>query len=228
MAVKAINDWLNGSRNYSDGVALYSIHGKSNVLKRLFVRSENAYNVAKLAEELEGINLTTSVPVVVSKPNPSGKKRDIFNIKSFQPKQEHTIAPVDLTTAPLELKRLDQERRLKFQQAAELKSALDNGQFRTKAERLKALIIIHENFYGNRGIQEIWRRIDYWRKHGQFVPFSDKEVLEPIDRNKVHKRLMTVRTYETRYRNNPEKKHLFEKYRAERIELEQQLMENGK
>lgn len=229
MAVKAINDWLNGNRNYSEGVTLYSHHGKSAVLKKLFA-SQNPYTEKKLAEELDAINRAAPAPTIAAKPNRSGKKRDLFKLSNFKQKEEHAFQPVDLSNAPKGLQELDALRKAKFQQAAELKSAMDNGKFRSDAKRLEAIITIQDNFYGYKGIQQIWQRIDYWKKWGHFIPFGDEEAKESgreMTPNEARKRLMSVRTYESRYRNKPDKKELFDQYYAERLHLEQILKDHG-
>jgi hypothetical protein len=230
MAKEAINDWLNGSRNYSEGVELYTKHGASAVLKDLFAKSQNSYTERKLAEELEKINISTPAPAIAAKPNPSGRKRDLLNISAFKPKEEHTFKPVDLSTAPKGLQELDALRKAKFQQAAELKSQLDNDVFKTDEERLEAIITIQDNFYGYKGIQEIWKRIDYWKKWGHFIPFGDDatEDSKQMTIDEARKRLMSVRTYESRYKKKPDKQELYNQYHAERLHLEQILMDHGK
>lgn len=227
MAIKAVNDWLNGERNYTEGAALYKRYGSSKVLADLFAKSQNTYTQRKLLQELEQLNqqhVPEPAPVAV----PCGRrKRDIMRLSSFQTKEQNTFKPVDLTNAPLALQNLDKRRRSLFQQAAEIKAALDAGQFTTQHERYMAVKTIDENFYGHRGIQQIWQRIDFWNKHGRFVLFTAAKASAPVNTTELHKRLTTVRTYLSKYKGKPDKATLYDKYLLEQQELEQQLMDNG-
>lgn len=228
MAIKAINSWLNGERNYSEGTRLYKQYGSSKVLANLFAQSQNVYTEKKLLQELQKLNEATEpqpVPVVAAQPKL--RQKDIMRISSFKPKkQQQTFVPVDLSNAPKALQNLDQRRRQLFQQAAEVKAALDADQFTTPEERYKAVKLIDDNFYGHRGIQQIWQRIDFWQKYGRFIPFHATKPTKPVDREALHKRLTTVRTYLSRYKKkgNAEK---YEEYLKELLDIEQKLIDNG-
>lgn len=228
MAIKAINSWLNGERNYTEGTRLYKQYGSSKVLANLFAQSQNVYTEKKLLQELQKLNEATEpqpVPVVAAQPKL--RQKDIMRLSTFQPKkQQHTFVPVDLSNAPKALQNLDQRRRQLFQQAAEVKAALDADQFTTAEERYKAVKLIDENFYGHRGIQQIWQRIDFWQKYGRFIPFHATKPTKPVDREALHKRLTTVRTYLSRYKKkgNAEK---YEEYLKELLDIEQKLIDNG-
>lgn len=228
MAIKAVNNWLNGAKDYTEGVSLYKQYGSSKVLLNLFTQSQNSYTEKKLLQEMQKLN-EQSAPVLmpVAAVKPKLRKKDLMRLSSFKPKQQHTFTPADLTNAPKALQHLDQRRRQLFQQAAEVKAALDNGQFKTAAERYEAVKLIDENFYGFRGIQQIWQRIDYWRKHGRFVPFQATKPTKPVNREELHKRLTTVRTYVSRYKRKPGGHELHQQYLNEANEIEAKLLDNG-
>lgn len=228
MAIKAVNSWLNGERNYQKGVQLFKQYGSSKVLADLFASSQNTYTEKKLLQEMQKLNACNEAQAVpVAANQPKKRKKDLLRLSAFKQKQENTFQPVDLTNAPKALQNLDKRRRQLFQQAAEIKAALDAGQFTTSAERYQAVKTIDENFYGHRGIQQIWKRIDFWKNHGRFIPFHANKPKQPVNRTDLHKRLITVRTYLSRYRDKPEKAHLFEQYTKELLDLEQKLMDNA-
>lgn len=228
MAIKAVNNWLNGAKDYTEGVKLYKQYGSSKVLLDLFTQSQNSYTEKKLLQELQTLNeYSAPITVPVAAVQPKLRKKDIMRLSTFKPKQKHTVAAVDLTNAPKALQHLDQRRRQLFQQAAEVKAALDNGQFKTPAERYEAVKLIDDNFYGYRGIQQIWQRIDYWRKFGRFIPFQATKPTKPVNREELHKRLTTVRTYVSRYKNKPGKHQLHLQYLNEAQEIEAKLLDNG-
>jgi hypothetical protein len=228
MAIKAVNNWLNGERNYTKGAQLYKQYGSSNVLADLFAKSQNTYTERKLLEELQKLNASNAPqPVEVAAIKPKARKKDLMRLAAFKRKKPPTFTPADLTNAPKSLQNLEQRRRQLFQQAAEVKAALSAGEFKTPEERYKAVKLIDANFYGHRGIQQIWQRIDFWQQHGRFIPFHASKPTKPVNREALHKRLTTVRTYVSRYKDKPDKYELHEKYMQELMDIEQQLMDNG-
>ncbi len=225
MAIIAVNDWLNGNRNYEVGVSLYKRHGTNQVFKNLFASSQNPYTVTKLAELLQEINEASAPPDTLPKGNTA--KRKPTALKAFQPKEENSFQAVDLSNAPKGLQALDKLRKQLFQQAATEKERLSAGYYRTESERFEALKVIHSNFYGFKGIQDIWKRIDYWVAHGHFIPFTATAPIQPISRDELIEKRNNVRTYLSRYRNKPEKKALYDKYQNELLEIEQKLLDNA-
>lgn len=227
MAIIAVNNWLNGSRDYTAGVSLYRQHGSNKVLLNLFATSQNPYTERKLVEELEAINRASAPPDELPAKKHHLRQRDLM-LSAFRPKEEHTYPAVDLTAAPEGLKRLDRERRALFQQAAELYTLLCAGHFKTKAERFEALKTIDDNFYGPKGIQAIWKRIDFWKQYGRFVPFTATPPKQPVSREELLRELLNVRTNVSRYRNRKDKRHLYDKWYQQQIDIEQKLLDNAK
>ncbi len=225
MAIIEVNNWLNGNRNYDAGVRLYQKLGTNQVFKTLFAKSQNPYTERKLAECLQEINLATAPPDRL--PEGDTNKRRPTALQAFEVKQEHTFEVVDLSMAPAALQKLDALRKQLYQQAATEKERLSAGYYRTAEERFAALKIIDDNFYGFKGIQAIWQRIDYWKKHGQFIPFTATPAVQPITRDELIEKRNTLRTYVSRYRHKPAKAHLFNKYQNELMSIEQKLMDNG-
>ena len=172
---------------------------------------------------------TAQQPVTVSvmEAQPKKRQKDVMRLSSFKTKTSNTFGAVDLSNAPKAIQNMDQRRRQLFQQAAEVKAALDGGQFTTPAERYEAVKLIDDNFYGHRGIQQIWQRIDFWRNHGRVIPFHTTQPKVPVDRAALQKRLTTVRTYVSKYKTKPDKQHLHEKYLQELMDIEQKLIDNA-
>lgn len=223
MAIKEVNSWLNGSRNYNHGVSLYCKLGTNQVFKDQFQRSQNSYTERKLVELLEALNLADA-PSDRLPEKPVRKPQDL-SLKAFEPKQEHTFAKVDLTHAPAALVKMDNRRKALFQQASTHWEMVRNGDFETKPDRFEALQLIHSNFYGKRGIQAIWKRIDHWAKYGRFIPFSDDTEKEPLDIRQVERQMLNARSDVSRYKNNPDKKHLYDKHLQKLHELEQYILD---
>ena len=226
MALKAINDWLNGSRNYNQGVSLFAEHGESQMFKDLFASSQNPYTETKLVEMLTAINVASAPPDLL--PTGDTTKRKPTELKAFQPKQEHSFEPVDLTKAPKALQSLDNRRKQLFQQAATEKERLSSSYYTNAAERFEALKIIHDNFYGTKGIQAIWKRIDHWQKFKRFVPFDAAPAKENQTREELILKRNKLRTYVSKYKNKEAKLHLFNRYAQELTDVEQKLMDNAK
>lgn len=228
MAIKAVNNWLNGEQDYTEGVRLFTQYGSSKVLANLFASSQNSYTVKKLLQEMQQLNTAQQpVTVAVKEVHPKKRQKDVMRLSSFKLKNKPTFGAVDLSNAPKAIQSMDQRRRQLFQQAAEVKAALDGGQFTTPEERYKAVKLIDDNFYGHRGIQQIWHRIDFWHKWGRVVPFHTTQPKVPVHREALRKRLTTVRTYVSRYKTNPEKQHLHSQYMQELMDIEQKLIDNA-
>lgn len=223
MAIKAINNWLNGSRNYTEGVELYTQYGDNQVYKRLFAQSQNPFTEQKLHEFLTEINVASAPADEL--PLGNTRKRKPTTLAAFEIKEKNEYPVIDLTTAPDGLKKLDQRRKQLFQQAITERERISSGYYRTADERLEALKIIHANFHGAQGIQAIWKRIDYWKDHGRFIPFAAKGPDRVLSEKELLDRRNTLRTYVTRYKNKPDKKHFLEKYELELIDVEQKLMD---
>lgn len=225
MAIIEVNNWLNGSRNYNEGVSLYAKLGTNQVFKSLFASSQNPYTERKLAECLEAINLATAPPDRL--PDGDTSKRKPTSLQAFEQKKEHTFEVVDLSGAPKPLQDLNALRKQLYQQAATEKERLSAGYYKTEKERFEALKIIDDNFYGFKGIQAIWQRIDYWKKFGEFIPFTATKPKQPISRDELIEKRNTLRTYISKYNNKPEKAHLHTKYKNQLTNVEQKLMDNG-
>jgi hypothetical protein len=68
-----VKKWLNGERNYTEGIALYSKYGKNPKLKTFFATKDNDFAVDKLAYELEKIDNELQLPTIVEKAKPNAK-----------------------------------------------------------------------------------------------------------------------------------------------------------
>ena len=60
-----VKKWLDGERDYTEGVALFVKHGKNPSLKRFFLMKNNDYAKEKLVYELSKLAEVEYVPTVV-------------------------------------------------------------------------------------------------------------------------------------------------------------------
>jgi hypothetical protein len=67
MAIAEIHSWLQSERAYADGVSLFLKFSSNDFLKKLFVKSQSAFNRDLLKKELEKLSGETASPVQVRK-----------------------------------------------------------------------------------------------------------------------------------------------------------------
>lgn len=212
--MNSIREWLNGSQNYDVGVALFQCYGDNPDMTEMFLQGHSEYRQARLLSALEklyasGDHIEIELPgqpepvAVFTPPSPMPEA-------STKPKTD----PYYANWNPI------------FKEMQHLRSQL--RLIPTDEERGKVANRILDleqecNYW--------WERRDYYLETGQHMPEDNRHRPDPhTNQNELQKRLLTVRTYVTRYEKKIEeqgnKPALVEKlnaYTAERDELEQKL-----
>jgi hypothetical protein len=152
-----ITAWLNGPRNYAEGLELYNKHGHSPSLKRILtISGDTKRNAETLAYELSKISATLHIePVKIQIKKPVLVKPVI----EYKP-----IPTIDRNNADIQTT-IEAKNRL-YKQYVALFHQLEHLQ---QPDRLKAaldcLTIMDE-------VQRLWGIIDYHRQHGALPPVT--------------------------------------------------------
>lgn len=211
-----IEAWINGDRNYDAGVMLYVLHGRNHNLKRVFQRGPDAYNIEKLASELEEIKhcggqlKMEGVPVVEYRPDqeafpPSAPDRSHLIVKE-KPQKYNDLHKMWL----------DAYKKASYLQQNKLGMDLHKN---VRAAAAKEIIEIFEHV-----ITPCWDKLDYYNEHGTFPEdINDAKVYEtPAE---MLKRRNNLRTYITKFKDDPKKAIKIDAWKKEMDELNTKLDE---
>lgn len=150
-----INAWLQSSRNYVSGLALYDQHGNNGFLKKLFKSGASTYNVKKLADELQ---LLAGVPAAAYIPE----------CKIAEPKAK---AIPDQTKDHAKYLQLLKKRNELNRQIDRNMALLDQSKSKNVLQETAMQILrLHQ------AKTECWAQLDYYQDHGCFAP--EAEVVE--------------------------------------------------
>lgn len=173
--------WLDGPRDYQEGVALFDRLGKARHLKRLFNRLESEFTRRKLAYELTKLAGTTpagqkqkgagSDPVKIDQEK---AKKTYFSESKFQ-KVDFATLPEQFNQDKVDLVRL-------FNEADRLHFSLDDM---PQDERLDAIRVIENNFQLTGAI---WKKIDRFLDTGEL---PEEQAPEPtLSSMELHRKLI--------------------------------------
>lgn len=194
-----IEQWLNGPRDYMAGVALYLTYGNNMNLKRVFSHGPSDYNVEKLAYELEHIKHLGEAT----------EKKKPVHVPQLPP-QEY-VPPVEpapdrsqyvIQEKPELYHQLHREWRQFYKQASHLHQT-QLGMDQHKNDRGKAARQIIELFENE--ISPRWEMLDYFEEHGHFPEVTKPEPIQYVTAADMLKRRNNLRTYITKYQDNPKK-----------------------
>lgn len=211
--ISAIEDWIRAPFNYSKGVELFNIHGKSELLKKLFA-SESSFTREKLKQELIKIN---SEEVVKRSPPP---KEKIPPINEFLATSESKFIHIDVNALPDDLKEKNRQKNALFSQS---KSCFQNLKgAKTNEERYDFAKTIVENFKEQ---DEIWLELEQFQKNGSRKKGEiDKvEDLSQLNALELAKRLENIKKQYSKVSKLPEKKIKADELLAKWKEVEHAL-----
>lgn len=211
--VESIRDWLNSSRNYNVGLALYLTYGDNQALKTALQQGESKYRKDKLLQALREIWEANKKTARV---NPLPLR--VLPLKTGgESKQTYTPAQPDHDKDPYynDWQPLYKEMMHLRSQLALLPNDIERGQ---AAFRILFL---------EKTCRKYWAMRDYFYKTGTKMP-EDSGLPDMVtDYNALTKRLMTLRTYKTRETNKlkPDPMNLPAKQRLDKWLKEMQLIE---
>lgn len=187
--VNSIKEWLNGSRDYSLGVALYEAHGTDEGLKQMFAQGFSQYRQQRLVAALQELKEHPTIVELPSEP------------RTITVAVNEAVLPENLV--PAERDPYRQRWLPLYQQMNYLRH-----QLRTAADDTKRGEMAHEILSLEEKCYQIWEERDYFIKYGQPVPNMVTDTITVTDRNELHRKLMNYRTYITKakkcLKENPE------------------------
>lgn len=186
--MQLIKDWLNSSRPYDAGVALYMQYGDDGQMKELFTEHQTPFKEKKLVELLKG--LLTKSSVVKEKEAGQSSKLKIENsgTHGWPAKLTREMAALKSVWLP------------KFKERENLCARLYDVAQMGKADKNKEMEagqMAHRILRLADEINDIYRQRQYYLQHGVFP--GKPQLFKPVvDDVKVAERRLLVRRYLTR------------------------------
>lgn len=215
-----IEAWLQGAREYNDGLMLYHKYGNNFNLKRVFDKGPNEYNQEKLLSELEAIKhvgeQVVNTVVVIGVPSPS----EPVNV----PAQNDTYDRSKLLVPekPEKYHQLHNRWKAAYREASHLHQT-KLGMDMHKNDRAKAVFRIMEIF--EKEITPIWDMLDFFEENGHW-PENLNEPKEYTTPAEMLKRRNNLRTYITKFKGDANKMPQVEAWQKEMEELNTKLDES--
>lgn len=210
--MESIKKWLNSSKNYNVGLALYLAHGSDDTIKRALQQGESPYRKELLFKELRAIyerSKTGENNTIVVRPSSQALPSPAVLANPKSNKDD----PYYSEWHPLYKEMMDLRSQL---------TLLPNDR-----ERGEAAFRVLEL---ERKCRAIWKRRDYYQKTGEHMPEATNTPEPVSDYNVLQKRLYTLRTYVTRegkkLKENPndtKAKSRLDRFTAEAKEIENKL-----
>lgn len=193
MAIASIEEWIQGTKDYTEGIALFVKYSSNTFLKRNLAKGPTVFNVPKLSLELQLLSDNCQAPVDA----PGNKKR--FKVET---KQQYD-------SLPDQVKAVKEEERAAFKEMSYLHSRLTQmEQEERKAADFRILAL-------DRICRKLWAKLDYFEEHNKLPEDPVKEVKVTTAADAL-KRRNNLRTYISR---NLESDKIVN-WKAELIELE--------
>ncbi len=199
MAIVQIQNWLDGSRDYHEGVALYETHGKNKNLKRLFSKGRSHYNANKLLAELQRLAVHSFIPSPTSDLQPVLEELNVDLNLQVEPSSggsptrysETSYIVPDHKDLPPALQSLNIEKGKAFRKAAKLHRELDG--LTSDHERFQSATAIVDLFDR---INAIWDKIDHWLATGEILTDpNEARITIPENPGELLKRYNNLKTY---------------------------------
>lgn len=192
--------WLSSDRDYAAGVLLFEKHGNNSVLLKMMKARESIYTSEKLLEEL----------LKISKEKPPVR----LDYKSH-PQKKVVERPPAIAVLPEALQKKVKIKNMLYAEVNNLRPKL--LLVSNKATRYK---IARQILDAQQRIKDIWYEIDYYNEHGVEMMTNQPE---GDNFAKMAKRLALLPGYIRRYKDDSDRKDLYEKYVAEEAELKIKL-----
>jgi len=172
--MNSIRDWLNSSRDYNMGAALYKVYGDDDDLKDVFAQGPSEYRKQRLLDAMKKLkdNAPEHIPIA-----PAPKKtarQEVLPENKVQPNED----PYREEWMPL-------YQRMNFlrHQLHEVKTVQERG------------MMAHEILDLEQDCKRWWYKRDYYLKYGMNLPEEEKKSEEITDRNELFRNLTNYRTY---------------------------------
>lgn len=173
-----IREWLNGSRSYLLGVALYKMHGQDSRLLDMFAQGASSYRQKRLEDALRSLISVADRADTV----PEGPKHVVAAV----------AAAVMPETAVAEAKDTYRAEWLPhYMEMNSLRHKLIHApDDKTRGEWAHRILLLE------RQCIDIWQRRDYHLRTGEPMPEAKApDAIVITDRNELHRQLTNYRTY---------------------------------
>lgn len=202
--MESISTWLNGPRNYEQGVKIYNEFGTSDAMKAVFGFGNTSFNRTKLAELLEEL-LPAPEPAkpAIAVTHPLHIIPDTISLTSGKRSEETQLSE---QWKPL------------YKDAAFMHGQLSMAT--TDDDRKQLAFSILDNFEKMEGI---WDQEEYLKQHGHLPPSGTTPEISSLDSLGKYKRLKNLRTYVTKHKNNPKRAADVVAWETEVRQLEEEL-----
>lgn len=207
--MNAIRDWFNSSRSYQLGVALFDCHSDNAELKQVFAQGSSTFRHKLLVTELRKLLDAAERIEVTLPPASSSEPEPPKEIIVQRDKMPETIVPPEKDPYREQWMPLFKEMNMLRYRLRVVTSDPERGEMAFRILELEAQC------------QKWWDMRDYFLRTGTHQPEETEDKADTVtDRNALQKRLQTVRTYVTRYKDHPIK---LNQYIRERDALEEKL-----
>lgn len=189
--MESIKDWLNGSRNYNVGLALYLAYGTDAALKTALQQGESAYRKGRLLDALQelwenapahhkkSIRALTAPQVIPSQTAPQQVQAPV----AYPSPRQSQDDPYYNDWHPL------------YKEMMSLRAKL--ALYPTDDERGAAAFRILDL---ETACKYYWKRRDYYLQNGVAMPEDSPKPDVVTDRNEMKAQQLNLRTYVTRYK----------------------------
>ncbi|MDR6565453.1 hypothetical protein [Chitinophaga ginsengisegetis] len=206
---EVIRIWLNGSKNYLAGVALYDRYGGSDDLKSFFASGCTPYRESRLLKEL------TDLVTPTVKDDPVDTEMTTIE------------APAAVEITDTTLLKLHEEKVLLHKQ----KDALRYNLSRYTSDRERG-IIAHRILQYRREISAVWEREQYYKQYGHLPDDGSKQINSEHDlkyhRSRTNGNARRYRSLLNKDPNNIKYQQLLAKWEGEWTQTKQSIKEQKK
>lgn len=213
--MEAIKNWLEGSRDFAIGKALYFQHGKSKVLRDLFEMGESSFTRAKLEKALSEL---------------AEQLRNAPTPKPGETKPREASVPLsERSDAPEQVKALVQERKRLYGHTKALheKLHLMSVEYANKYTDPERSTVVIELMQAWETIEQIWKRTMAYDRDGVLPPEPVKVQVVIRSGDTLLRAITNKRSELSKTRKGIIKKKTVEELEAELDELERMYEEES-
>lgn len=193
----AIRQWLQGQRNYDEGVKLYLIHGKDHQLKKVFREAVSDFKRKKLLEVMKELAVGKAKVAVTTKVEKEQAVEKVATAEKKWPKDRDAM-----------LEALHQKWKPLFAEMMNLTSRIYDVALAGKsdpAKKMEAGQMAHRILDLDDMCDEIYEQRDYYLKEGS-LPEEEKSFDLVVDPIKIPVALANAERYVRQYKNKLKKK----------------------
>ncbi len=222
MAIADIERWLNGSKDFATGKTMYLHYGKDETFRKQLGLAETSFLKRKLITHLRALN-EEAKEILLTKSILSQKAAlPPKDLPEFIPPKNYKRPTYNRSDLSPFVQTRDDLRKSKWAQLNEYRKML-NRHAETKEELEKNIQLIKKIKQLDKELDLLWDEINYYQATGEEL-LQENEVNLPL--HELVKKRNNIRSYVSRYKDNPDQKSKYSKYQNELIRLEGLLNAN--